>query len=502
MTTVNSNDLRITNAKLLLESINGPAPNVDAHTYMFIGKPLPWSDAADPTIDDSNPPIFKNNIQEYNSVHHQMISLKRIYDSYAYSMIPRNNWVSGTVYDMYRHDYSFKNSASSGATDLYNAKFYVMNSDYDVYVCLFNGSSPTNRNGVISTVEPIGANYEPFETADGYVWMYVYSVAQSIQPFMTPNYIPIYPDYFAVPVAGQINTIVIDTTGTNYTSAPEGVNGGLPYYYCHVVGDGSGCVARVKVQAGGITKIDIIEPGINYTYAKLNFTSGNVYKSLNDLNNGIDALNPLGDGNFTSTCIISPIGGWGYDLTRQLGGTVVGIFGDLAMNQSDFINNISFRQIGILQNFEYSNISYKNNLTLSAHYGIFLSHTNGFEFSILEEIRQTVIINDVERTAKGTVIGWDSDTHVLRYIQDPTLHTDSDGTMYSFNGTNNVVGQTSGAIGYVNIVTTSLDGLSFVSGYSQPEIKKYTGELLYLSNIQPIPRDPSQSESIGILIHY
>jgi hypothetical protein len=108
----------------------------------------------------------------------------------------------------------------------------------------------------------------------------------------------------------------------------------------------------------------------------------------------------------------------------------------------------------------------------------------------------------VERTAKGTVIGWDSDTRVLRYIQDPTLHTDSDGKMYTFNGTNNVVGQTSGAIGYINIVTTSLDGLSFVSGYSRPEIKKYTGELLYLSNIQPIPRDPSQSESIGILIHY
>lgn len=290
MTTVNSNDLRITNAKLLLDSINGPAPDVDAHTYMFIGKPLPWSDPTDPTIGDTNPPVFKNNVQEYNKVHHQMVSLKRIYDSYVYSMIPRNTWVSGVVYDMYRHDYSFKNSSSSGATDLYDSKFYVVNSNYDVYVCLFNGTSPTNKNGVVSTVEPIGANYEPFETADGYVWMYVYSVSQSIQPYMTPNYIPIYPDYFAVPVPGQVNTIVIDSSGTGYTSNPAGVSDPLPYYYCRVVGDGSGCIARVKVETDKVTKIEIVEPGVDYTYGQLNFTSGNVYKSLNDLNNGVNGF--------------------------------------------------------------------------------------------------------------------------------------------------------------------------------------------------------------------
>lgn len=212
--------------------------------------------------------------------------------------------------------------------------------------------------------------------------------------------------------------------------------------------------------------------------------------------------NPLGDNNFISTCIISPPGGWGYDLTRQLGGTVVGIFGDLSMDQSDFINTISFRQLGILQNFEYSNDDYKNNLTLSAHYGITFTHTNGFEFTSLEDIYQTILVGDVEKIAKGTVIGWDTETNVLRYIQDPTLHTDSDGKLYSFEGTNNVVGQTSGAIGYVNTVTDTLDGLNFVDGYSLPEIEKFTGELLYISNIQPVQRDPNQSENIGILIYY
>lgn len=502
MTTVNSNDLRITNAKMLLNSINGPAPSFDAYTYMFIGRPLPWRDPADRSIGDINPPNYNNNIEDYNSLNHQMVSLKRISDSYAYSMIPRYDWNSGVVYDMYRHDYSTKNSAASGATDLYNAKFYVVNSNFDVYVCLFNGSSPSNRNGIVSTVEPIGTNYEPFETADGYVWMHVYSIDSGIQQFITPNYIPIDPTYSTTPVPGEVKTIVIDSAGTNYTSTPAGVPNPLPYYYCNVVGDGSGCIARVKVENGSVVKIEIVEPGTNYTYAKLNFTSGNVYKSRNDLENSVNSLNPLGDNNFNSTCIISPPGGWGADLIRQLGGTIVGIFGDFAMNQSDFINNISFRQIGILQNFQYAAEIYQNNLTLSAHYAILLNHTNGFDFELLEDIYQTVVVGGSNKIAKGTLIGWDEDTKVLRYIQDPNLHTDSDGKLYSFGGSNDVVGQSSGTIGSIEISTEAVAGLIFDNGYASPEIVKFTGNLLYVSNIQPVQRNPNQTESIGIFVHY
>lgn len=502
MATVNSNDLRISNAKRLVGSINGPQPNYDAYTYMFIGRPSPWSDSTDPTIGDSNPPLFGNNVQDFNNINHQMISLKRIFDADVHSMIPRHTWSSGVVYDMYRHDYSFRNSASSGATDLYDAKFYVINSNFDVYVCLFNGSTPSNRSGVVSTVEPIGTNYEPFEAQDGYVWMYVYSVAQGIQPYMTSNYMPIDPNYSPTPVAGEIKTIVINSSGTSYTSRPAGTSEIVLYYYCNVIGDGNGCVARVKVESESITKIEIVEPGVGYTYAKLNFTSGNVYGSLDDLINSVNGLNPLGDNNFNSTCIISPPGGWGYDLTRQLGGTVVGIFGDFASDESDFINTITFRQIGILQNFEYSDPQFENNLTLSAHYGITFTHTNGFDFELLEDIYQTVVVSGVNKIAKGTFIGFNGTSNVLRYIQDPNLHTDSDGKLYSFSGTNNVVGQTSGTIGYVDVFTGARDGLQFASGYSQPEIVKFTGQLLYISNIQPVQRDPNQTENIGILVYY
>lgn len=513
MTTVNSNDLRTDNAKLLLNSISGPAPDFDAYTYMFAGRPIPWQDSTDISVDDSNPPVFKNNLRDYNNTHYQMMFLKRLYDNNAHIMISRNTWRSGQTYDMYRHDYSYKKSASSGATDLYDANFYVINSSFDVYVCLFNGTSPTNRYGVPSTVEPNGIDYQSFVTSDGYQWMYVYSVSESMQLHMTRNYIPIDSNYAYSPVAGEINTIVIESSGTNYTSHPSGVLDTLPYYYCKVVGDGSGCIARVTVKNQSISKIEVEEPGSGYTYATLDFSALNVFKTKEDLINQVNRLNPLGDDNFISTCIISPSGGWGSDLYRQLGGTTVGIFSQFDSDQSsDIVNTTAFRQLGILQNIEYSNPEFKNNLTLSAHYGIALNLIGSNDFVELETITQSITVNGIEKLARGIVIGWNKTTGVLRYIQDPELNLDTDGSLYEFSGNSEVTGLTSGARGSINSISNDLndpdesnhyyDGLFFTDGYAQPEIKKHTGELIYLSNIQPIQRDPDQTESIGILIYY
>ena len=53
-------------------------------------------------------------------------------------VVPRKRkWTSGTTYDMYRNDYSRTNTAGvSGATNLYSATYFVINSDYRVYECL------------------------------------------------------------------------------------------------------------------------------------------------------------------------------------------------------------------------------------------------------------------------------------------------------------------------------------------------------------------------------
>ena len=64
-------------------------------------------------------------------------------------MIPKIKWESGLAYDMYRHDYrSLYNRSTTNASNLFDAKFIVINQNNDVYACL------DNNEGAQSTVEP------------------------------------------------------------------------------------------------------------------------------------------------------------------------------------------------------------------------------------------------------------------------------------------------------------------------------------------------------------
>ena len=56
--------------------------------------------------------------------------------------------------------------------NLYDANFYVMNSERNVYKCLDN-----NNNDSGSTVEPTGTDTIVLSTADGYKWKYMYTLS-------------------------------------------------------------------------------------------------------------------------------------------------------------------------------------------------------------------------------------------------------------------------------------------------------------------------------------
>ena len=69
------------------------------------------------------------------------------------------------------------------------------------------------------------------------------------------------------------------------------------------------------------------------------------------------------------------------------------------------------------------------------------------------ELSNKAINNDVDSpVARGMVVGIDKDVvidedttvDVIRYIQNPEYHLDSDGKLYKFTGTKNVTGVTSG----------------------------------------------------------
>jgi hypothetical protein len=493
MATVNSLDLRITNARNLVADLSDESNSGLA--YLFIGKPTPWESG------DETPPTPSNNVEEYRKTFDNMLSLKKILDGTVYHLIPRYDWASGIIFDTYNHTYTHSNPAFSGAVDLADAKWVTINQSNNVYICLDN-----NGNNA-STVEPLSTGNTPFYTSDGYQWLHIYTLtASALENYTTPTLIPVIDNETVETVDGAVYTATIDSPGNDYTTSPGGVVNQIPHYYCNITGDGTGAVARVTVTEGSVTKIEIVRYGQNYTYANIDFRTNHVYQSLADLDAESNALNPQGDGTFSSTVIIGPRGGWGSDAATQLRATRVGVFTDLTFDTTDFLTDVSFRQIGILTNAQESSIL-DNPTTMNATYAVKLTTTNA-EAQIYqpgELISQLVTVGGKTKTAWGTVVAWSGDDEingVLSYIQDPRIKTDTDGGLYRFSGSNFIIGQTTGKVGNIDDLDTPEDDRSFTNGYSNPEVVKYVGEMVQLSNVSPVTRTPSQSEKVTIIISY
>ena len=487
MATINKNDLRISNAKNFASSLG-------QGSYVFVGRQQSWdSDAA--------PPTPENNYQEFISTYNQMVSLNRIASTDVFHMIPRLNWTSGAVFDIYRHDYSISNRSYSGASNLLNASWITINSSNSVYACLGN-----NKN-VASTVEPQNTGNEPFYTSDGYQWLFLYTLTTNqLFAYSTNNFLPIIDTDSVTTTDGELYSVVIDVPGNNYTGSPAGVSNQLPYYFCNIVGNGTGAVARVSVSLGSITEVQVVRQGSGYTYANLDFVAGRVYQSLGDLDTGINGLDPLGDGTFRSTVLLPPTGGFGSDLVRELGGTRVGIFSSLDYDLYDFVEDMTFRQVGILQDPSFTSA---NPVTASATFAVKLNTYGGAaDFIIGETIVQDQTIlrgGNVgeDHQALGMVVGWDPNTKVLRYIQDPTYHTNGGGNLYEFIGSDYITGEISSKVGEPDLTFTgNVTDLQFSGGYAQPEVTKYTGTMPYLTNISPVLRQAAQTERIRIIVAY
>ena len=173
MSAIITDQIRILNAKNFVAGVS----TSDNAYYSFIGLPNPTDYQSDW---DTSPPSPKDNFNQENDYWDNMIALKKINADDVRQVITRRVWSSGTTYDMYRDDYSRSNTAKiSGATNLYSASYYVINSDYRVYECLQNGTDPDNPNGRPSLDEPTFTDLEPRSagsSGDGYIWKYLYTI--------------------------------------------------------------------------------------------------------------------------------------------------------------------------------------------------------------------------------------------------------------------------------------------------------------------------------------
>ena len=151
--------------------------------YLFIGKSSPFTGTTSGG-DDNAPPTPSDDVTSEFYKWDSMLAAKLISSSDVSFVIPRRNWANNTTYDMYEHNISSGNTANSGATNLWDSTFVVMNSSYAVYKVI------ENDGATASTTEPTSTSNSIVETADGYRWKYMYSLtsAETLN-FMSTDFI-------------------------------------------------------------------------------------------------------------------------------------------------------------------------------------------------------------------------------------------------------------------------------------------------------------------------
>ena len=444
---------------------------------------------------------------------------KRVTDANVRRLVRRIDWTKGIKYDMYRQDYSTSNTApNSNATRLYDANYYVMNSNFNVYICIENGSSGINTTGNASEDEPTFTDLEPSkagESQDGYVWKYLFTVNpsdiikfDSTDFIALPNNWPTSTDAQIQAVRengdsdinnNQIKTVYIADQGDKYT----GTGGEFD-----ILGDGTGGKVVIEVTGQKITNATVSSGGKGYSYGIVDLSS---------INSGaVQGGTPA-----KLVPIIPPSRGHGFDLYKELGADRVLVYARFDDTTKDFPIDAKFAQVSLIKNpTSFGTTSIYTGSTFSSLKAIKLSTVSGTP-TIGGLLQQTVGTGE---TAFGYIASFDNDTNVIKYIQDRSLYFGNNqdqtdvldvknrSTQFPFESTTFQIAF-SGGTGSVETtfssgITTDINnnnvalGVSFTSGLASPEINKGSGDVLYIDNRALISRNLRQKEDVKIILEF
>lgn len=551
MVAIITNKFRFMQAQIFKDALEDDSVSAPKH-YLFVGRPQPWTTAL--LNADLIPDVPSDTSFNEKRLWDNMMGLKKILPNNTSFVIQRWNWdVTGqTVYVPYsdQDPNLFLHPTSSEITQgqlngFTPASFYVMNQYFQVFKCL------SNNGGAKSTVEPVADESNPLlvsTLADGYRWKYMFTVqtADAVK-YLTDHWLPVKVlasddgsaqwdvqqgaantgviDSIQIASAGTLYNRVLNTTtieniglvGPNQavgapSSSASSNNGwyagatlwvvagtGIGSYSkiisylgttkqfvlentlsvdlssqfqvlptVTITGDGSGAVAKANVNfasPNGITNIQIINAGTGYNYATATVTGANSGSNLAQV-----------------TVVLPPPGGHGANPVEELGGhyVMINVKLDYSEGSGDFPISNDYRQIGIIRAPEqYNNpgVSFTG-LTGSASARLTLTGA-----SVLGTFASDAIVSESGGNASGWIIevlenGSNKD---LVYVQIPETGFES-----FTNGQTVVAGTASGTI------------LSQVN----PEVQKYTGDIIYFENRRPVLRAPDQLESIRVIIEF
>jgi len=250
-------------------------------------------------------------------------------------------------------------------------------------------------------------------------------------------------------VDGAIHRIRITNGGTGYTSAPT----------VTIDGDGVGCTATATVSAGAVTEIEINTIGSGYRQANVTLSGG-------------------GGSSATARAVISPPGGHGSDPVAELGGffTMVNVQLDGEDGSGDFPVDNDYRQLGMIKNpVNYGTTTTSTATTLIATQSLDYTGISGGSFTV------DSTITGGTSGAVAYIDSVDSANGVIRYHQEAATGFES------FQASETI---TSGS------VTATVDTLN------DPEVEKFSGEVLYIENRSPVTRAADQIEDVKLVLEF
>jgi len=404
--------------------------------YLFVARAQAW------TPSDSTVPTPLDRLSDEYDAWSNAVALKRIASSQVSNTAPRYNWISGTAYSEYDDQDS----------QLLTRQYYVVTDELNVYKCIQAGAGA-------SVVKPTSTATTVPNTAlaDGYRWKFMFTIGgNDVNKFLTNSFVPVKKltvddgsiqwNVQTAAIDGAIHRIKLSSGGTGYGSAPT----------VTITGDGSGATATAVVSGGIVTAINMDTVGSGYTRAIVTLSGGSPTTAA------------------TARAVISPKGGHGSDPIKELGGFYVMIQTLLegADGSGDFIIDNDYRQLGIIRNpYEYGTTTIATSTTKSALTVLSHGSTTGGSF-----VKDDLVIGGTSG-AKGYVVSVGSGA--LKIYQ---------------NDTTGYVAFQSG-----EAITQSAVSAS-ISSITNAEVKKYSGEVVYIENRSPVNRASNQTEDVRLVI--
>lgn len=427
----------------------------DNNYFAAIGRSEDWNDS------DVAPTVV-NSQREDRNFRLGLQSVKNIID--ASFVVPRYNWSSGAIYSAY-------DDAQVGYP---SQTYYVMNDNNQVYLCI-QQSKDTSGNAQVSTIQPTGGtDGTPFDTADGYIWKFLYSIgALDANKFISANFIPVKlvgttdSDSPAADIeqktvqnnaiVGQIIGYVIDSGGAGYNGAPN----------ITVNGNGTKAKAGATENGGQVTKVELIDSSGSYTMG-----SGYDYATVS-VTGGGSPTKPA-----KIRAIMAPPLGFGGDPRDDLRSASI-MFNSKpdGTEAGDFIVGNDFRQVGLMRNLKDST----GDSDFTATTGI-----------ALKQLRLSSVTTGF--TADNTIQGSTSSVKAL------IDKVDSSNIWYHQTEVTGFGNFDSGE----NITETDGNGAGVLDAtyapYINPEVDTLSGDVLYIDNRASVTRATDQTEDIKIVI--